>query len=106
MLWILNDDDTPMRPRRGASSVGQQREFHCFFPARMARRSSASHLDFRTETSTETVIEKTERKEYKTIFEIELCAHHALSALVFGAMATPALADPRLFGLLTPLQHA
>lgn len=46
MLRELNDDHASIRPRRGAfsTSVGQHREFHCFFPARMARRSSASHL--------------------------------------------------------------
>jgi hypothetical protein len=55
MLRRLNDSHTSMRPRRGAfrSSVGQHGEFHCFFAARMARRSSASHLGIRTETSTE-----------------------------------------------------
>ena len=47
-----------------------------FFPARMARRSGASHLDFRTETRTRAVTEKTGRKKDETAFEIERCARH------------------------------
>src|SRR6266481_4042323 len=78
MLRKLNDDHTSTRLRHGAfsTSVGQHREFHCFFPARMARRSSASHLDFRTETRTRAVTEKTGRKKDETAFEIERCARH------------------------------
>jgi hypothetical protein len=91
MLRKLKDDHTSIRPRRGAfsTSVGQHREFHCFFTARMARRSSASHVARRTETSTETITDKTGRKKDETALEIERCA---LSALAFVAMATPASA--------------
>jgi hypothetical protein len=83
-----------MGPQRGAfpSSVGQHREFHCFFPAWMVRRSSASHLDFITETSTETVRENREKK-MKRFLKLSAAPIAALSALALVATATPASAD-------------
>jgi hypothetical protein len=81
-----------MSRRRSAfsSSVGQHREFHYFFLARLARRSGVSHVDFGAETSTGSVTER--EKKMKQFLKWSAAPIAALSALAFVAIATPASA--------------